>query len=379
MCVYFVVIMLMVLFVILTYNSTMNKQNKYLALFLSIWCLLFGLRHKSVGNDSTGYAAFFEGHGDTWIYGTINSPGDNIEWGFVEISRLLNLISSSYTFYFLVISILFIIPIYFYYKDKKYGIWSLLFFIVMSKTFFGLPVMARQTMSIGLVLIALLFFIHAKIDFTYKNIIHNKKVIFGVALFVFSIFVHRTSLILFPLLFGVFFLRINKMACYVVVVFTFLVSMFGRDLISSYFDLLLGLVGNVSDDNVSLMQARYEDEFASRDFSLVRASTWTLALILSIWSSNKEDISKYNYKCLIVAFVLYMLLGTSSMGLRISVVFQIIGFSVIVPSSITNKKIIRSLFALLTLAFVINSYSNFESWKKEKLDSGLPYYFFWEK
>lgn len=379
MCIYFVVIILMLLFVVLTYNSTINKQNKYLAIILSIWCLLFGLRHKSVGNDSTGYAAFFEGHGDTWIYGTINSPGDNIEWGFVEISRLLNLISSSYTFYFLVISILFIIPIYFYYKDKKYGIWSLLFFIVMSKTFFGLPVMARQTMSIGLVLIALLFFIHAKIDFTYKNIIHNKKVIFGVALFLFSIFVHRTSLILFPLLLGVFFLRINKMACYVVVVFTFLVSMFGRDLISSYFDLLLGLVGNVSDDNVSLMQARYEDAFASRDFSLVRASTWTLALILSIWSSNKEDISKYNYKCLIVAFVLYMLLGTSSMGLRISVVFQIIGFSVIVPSSITNKKIIRSLFALLTLAFVINSYSNFESWKKEKLDSGLPYYFFWEK
>ena len=379
MCIYFVVIILMLLFVVLTYNSTINKQNKYLAIILSIWCLLFALRHKTVGNDSSGYAAFFEGHGDTWIYGTINSPGDNIEWGFVEISRLLNLISSSYTFYFLVISIIFIIPIYFYYKDKKYGIWSLLFFIVMSKTFFGLPVMARQTMSIGLVLIALLFLIHAKIDFTYKNIIHNKKVIFGVALFVFSIFVHRTSLILFPLLLGVFFLRINKLACYVVVIITFLISMFGRDLISSYFDLMLGLVGNVSDDNLSLMQARYEDAFASRDFSLVRASTWTLALILSIWSSNKEDISKYNYKCLIVAFVLYMLLGTSSMGLRISVVFQIIGFSVIVPSSITNKKIIRSLFALLTLAFVINSYSNFESWKNEKLDSGLPYYFFWEK
>lgn len=234
---------------------------------------------------------------------------------------------------------MFLIPMYFYYKDKKFSLWSLLFFIVMSKTFFGLPIMARQTMSIGLVLIALLFFIHAKIDFTYKNIIHNKKVIFGVALFVFSIFVHRTSLILFPLLLGVFFLRINKMACYVVVVITFLISMFGRDLISTYFDLMLGLVGNVSDDNVSLMQARYEDVFASRDFSLVRASTWTLALLLSIWSSNKEDISKYNYKCLIVAFVLYMLLGTSSMGIRISVVFQIIGFSVIVPSSITATKL----------------------------------------
>lgn len=249
----------------------------------------------------------------------------------------------------------------------------------MSKTFFGLPIMARQTMSIGLVLIALLFFIHAKIDFTYKNIIHNKKVIFGVALFVFSIFVHRTSLILFPLLLGVFFLRINKMACYVVVVITFLISMFGRDLISTYFDLMLGLVGNVSDDNVSLMQARYEDAFASRDFSLVRASTWTLALLLSIWSSNKEDISKYNYKCLIVAFVLYMLLGTSSMGIRISVVFQIIGFSVIVPSSITANKVAKKMLVLLTLAFIINSYSNFESWAIENMDSGLPYYFFWEK
>lgn len=274
---------------------------------------------------------------------------------------------------------MFLIPMYFYYKDKKFSLWSLLFFIVMSKTFFGLPIMARQTMSIGLVLIALLFFIHAKIDFTYKNIIHNKKVIFGVALFVFSIFVHRTSLILFPLLLGVFFLRINKMACYVVVVITFLISMFGRDLISTYFDLMLGLVGNVSDDNVSLMQARYEDAFASRDFSLVRASTWTLALLLSIWSSNKEDISKYNYKCLIVAFVLYMLLGTSSMGIRISVVFQIIGFSVIVPSSITANKVAKKMLVLLTLAFIINSYSNFESWAIENMDSGLPYYFFWEK
>lgn len=274
---------------------------------------------------------------------------------------------------------MFLIPMYFYYKDKKFSLWSLLFFIVMSKTFFGLPIMARQTMSIGLVLIALLFFIHAKIDFTYKNIIHNKKVIFGVALFVFSIFVHRTSLILFPLLLGVFFLRINKMACYVVVVITFLISMFGRDLISTYFDLMLGLVGNVSDDNVSLMQARYEDVFASRDFSLVRASTWTLALLLSIWSSNKEDISKYNYKCLIVAFVLYMLLGTSSMGIRISVVFQIIGFSVIVPSSITANKVAKKMLVLLTLAFIINSYSNFESWAIENMDSGLPYYFFWEK
>lgn len=369
----------MLLFVILTYNSTTNKQNKYLAAILSIWSLLFALRHKTVGNDSSGYAAFFEGHGDTWIYGTINSPGDDIEWGFIVISRLLHLISSSYTFYFLIISLIFIIPMYFYYKDKKYGIWSLLFFIVMSKTFFGLPVMVRQTMSIGLVLIALLFFIHAKIDFTYKNIIHNKNVVFGVALFVFSIFVHRTSLILFPLLLVVFFLRINKKVCYIVVIITFLISILGRELISDYFELILGLVGNVSDDNVNLMQARYEDAFASRDFSLVRASAWTIALILSIWSSNKEDISKYNYKCLIVAFVLYMLLGTSSMGLRISVVFQIIGFSVIVPSSIADKKSIRCLFALLTLAFIVNSYSNFESWKNEKIDSGLPYYFFWEK
>lgn len=379
MCIYFVVIILMLLFVILTYNSTTNKQNKYLAAILSIWSLLFALRHKTVGNDSSGYAAFFEGHGDTWIYGTINSPGDDIEWGFIVISRLLHLISSSYTFYFLIISLIFIIPMYFYYKDKKYGIWSLLFFIVMSKTFFGLPVMVRQTMSIGLVLIALLFFIHAKIDFTYKNIIHNKNVVFGVALFVFSIFVHRTSLILFPLLLVVFFLRINKKVCYIVVIITFLISILGRELISDYFELILGLVGNVSDDNVNLMQARYEDAFASRDFSLVRASAWTIALILSIWSSNKEDISKYNYKCLIVAFVLYMLLGTSSMGLRISVVFQIIGFSVIVPSSIADKKSIRCLFALLTLAFIVNSYSNFESWKNEKIDSGLPYYFFWEK
>lgn len=67
------------------------------------------------------------------------------------------------------------------------------------------------------------------------------------------------------------------------------------------------------------------------------------------------------------------------MGIRISVVFQIIGFSVIVPSSITANKVAKKMLVLLTLAFIINSYSNFESWAIENMDSGLPYYFFWEK
>lgn len=379
MCIYFVVIVLMALIEILICNQSIKKQNKYLGYILSVWCLLFGLRHESVGNDSPGYAAFFEGHGATWIYGTINEPGDTIEWGFVVISRCLHYLSDCYTFFFLAISLMFIIPMYFYYKDKKYCIWSLLLFIVMSKSFFVLPVMVRQTMSIGLVLTSLLLLDNERNDFNYKNIIHNKKIIFGVSLFVFSIFVHRTSLILFPLLLGLIFIRINKKTCYIVVVLTFVIAMFSRELISSYFDLMLSFVGNFSDSDINLLQARYEDDFLSRDFSIVRASTWTLTLLLSVWCTNKEDINKYNFKCLIFAFILYMLLGTSSMGLRISVIFQIIGFSVIVPPNININKRIKYLFALLTLAFMVNSYSNFEKWSIENMDSGLPYYFFWEK
>lgn len=379
MCIYFAVILLMAIIVFFTDNASVKKRNRYLAIILAIWCFLFGFRHKSVGNDSPGYAAFFTGHGDTWIYGTIDAPGDTMEWGFVEISRLLHCFSTNYTFYYFAVSLLFIVPMYFYYKDKKYGIWSLLLFIVMSKTFFGLPIMVRQTMSIGLVLISLLLFNDAKIVGSFKAIVHNKKLLLGVALFVFSIFVHRTSLMLFPLLLGVFFMRINKTVCYVVVVLSFVISMFGRELISSYFDLMLSFVGGFSDDNINLLQERYQDDFASRDFSIVRASTWTLTLLLSVWSTNKEDIKKYSFKCLIIAFVLYMLLGTSSMGLRISVAFQIIGFSVIVPTSISNNKKAKYLLAILTSAFILNSYSNFESWAMEKMDSGLPYYFFWEK
>ena len=379
MCIYFVVIIFMALIAISSCNQSIKKQNKYLVFILSVWCLLFGLRHESVGNDSPGYAAFFEGHGSNLMYGTINNPGDTIEWGFVEISRCLHYLSSSYTLFFFAISLMFLIPMYFYYKDKKCCIWSLLLFIVMSKSFFVLPVMIRQTMSIGLVLTSLLLLNIVNNEFDYKNFFHNKKNIIGVTLFVISIFVHRTSLLLFPLLLGLIFIRINKKTCYIVIVLTFVIAMFSREIISTYFDLMLSFVGSFSDSNISLLQARYEEDFTARDFSLVRASFWTLTFLLSVWCTNKEDVNKYNYKCLIFAFVLYMLLGTSSMGLRISVIFQFIGFSAIVPSTIIANKRKKYLFALLTLAFIVNCYSNFEKWAIEDMDSGLPYYFFWEK
>ena len=369
----------MFLIVISTFNQNIKVQNKYLGYVLSVWCLLFGLRHESVGNDSSGYATFFEGNGSNYMYGTINNPVESIEWGFVEISRYLHYLSNNYTFFFFVVSLIFTIPMYFYYKDKKCCIWSLLLFIVMSKSFFGLPVMMRQTMSIGLVLTSILLLKNARIVFDYKYIIQNKKIIFGVALFVLSIFVHRTSLILFPLLLGLYFIRINKKICYIVVFMTFAITMLNRELISNYFDLMLSFVGGFSDSNINLLQARYEDDFTARDFGLVRASAWTLTLLLSVWSTKMEDINKYNFKCLVFAFVLYMLLGTSSMGLRISVIFQIIGFSVIVPQTIHVNKRSKILFAILTLAFIVNSYSNFEKWSIETMDSGLPYYFFWEK
>ena len=58
----------MSLIVISTFNQNIKVQNKYLGYILSVWCLLFGLRHESVGYDSSGYATFFEGNGSNYMY-----------------------------------------------------------------------------------------------------------------------------------------------------------------------------------------------------------------------------------------------------------------------------------------------------------------------
>ena len=67
----------------------LKVTNKCLAISCILWTLIFGLRGYMVGNDSPNYAAYFENRNTPGVgYGTINYPGESIEWGFVAITRL---------------------------------------------------------------------------------------------------------------------------------------------------------------------------------------------------------------------------------------------------------------------------------------------------
>ena len=72
----------------LTLKKRRVIENRNLLISCLLWALVAGLRAYSIGNDTLGYTAFFEGTNIKGVgYGTVQFPGDTIEWGFVTLSR----------------------------------------------------------------------------------------------------------------------------------------------------------------------------------------------------------------------------------------------------------------------------------------------------
>ena len=102
MCIYFVVEVIMLFLVLISYRKSTKVNNTLFAFSCFLWVIVFGLRGYNVGNDTSGYAAFFDGSNTSGLgYGTVDSPGETIEIGFVIFSQIIHFFSSSPTFFFL--------------------------------------------------------------------------------------------------------------------------------------------------------------------------------------------------------------------------------------------------------------------------------------
>ena len=123
-----IITFILIVYCVLCKNS--KCQNRVISFFLIVWTLLVSLRGYGVGNDTSGYAYFFSGKLYSSLnfvnYGTIDNPAEDIEFGFVLISRLLSILSSSPTFLFTVIAVIFFSAIAQFYRNSHLGCISLL-------------------------------------------------------------------------------------------------------------------------------------------------------------------------------------------------------------------------------------------------------------
>lgn len=377
MCIYLVLQIIIFSFVLYTYKKDIKTKNRFLLITCILWALLYGLRGYIVGNDTPGYAAFFENQKGMG-YGTIDNPDETLEWGFILVAKVISLFTNWPTFFFLVQAFLMYLLIYNEYKDKEGGLWGLLCFTIMSESFMLLIVAARQSFSIIFVIISLLCFKRIGESKSVGKLFKNKWFWMGMALFIFSVNVHRSSIILFPLLIVAYLIPLNKIAAQCIVVVVFLVTIFMPDTIGDLFDLALSQISGISDETVNLMASRYAFNWGeSGGYTMLKMFSWCVPFFVTVSLTDKQKINSFQFKCLILALILYVMLGRSTMVNRLSLLFQVLGFAMFIPDKVYHEKKLAILYIAFTVLFFYSTYARYARWNT-LFDTNLPYYFFWE-
>lgn len=381
--IFFVVEIILLLLFLYSKDKDRICERKCMIVACILWTLIFGLRAYCVGNDTPGYAAFFENRGTPYLgYGTVDCPGSTMEWGFVLVSRILHYISNSATFLFTSIAFcLFGCIYYIYVKGSSSNmVWCFLLLNIVGVTFINLIPMVRQTMSISLLFLSLLFF-YRFYDVQMKILHYFKNIYFWIfiVLLILSIFTHRTSIIIFGILLMLSVLKITRNLSYIIIIGAFVVSTFWGTIISETMDIILGNISGLKDENISLLGTRYEDTISdTHGISLIRKLSFMIPMVVTIRYTEEKELSSFFFKNLIVAFACIFLFSTSYMMNRLSVVFLVLGMCKFVPASaMTKGSKLFYFYILVTIYYLWRAFVAYGKWPIT--DSTLPYYFFWQQ
>lgn len=377
----------------------LRYHNRCLFAILLVWGLIFGLRAYDVGNDTPMYVSFFSGETISGL-GSYDIDNDTTEYGFTIVVNFISRITNNPTFFLSIMSITAFVLLYPFYKDKKMGLWSLLCFILMSSSFSAYIIALRQSMSIIFILLGIHLFEKIKGDATLcfdntqchikvnkvsqrigliKSKFKSVNSILGLSLCLFSIYIHRTTVLLLPILLFCYIFRFNKKNAYIVVCLVFFVSQIFQNIIGDYFDIVLSFVGGVDNENVNLLADRYADNFASSSMTLLKYLSWCVPMLLTVRFTPEERIYSFQFACLMFGFSAYMLLGSATMCIRISMLFQLIGFSCFIPELVEKKTNLKYIYILFTLLYFYSAYQSYVRWIAAPYDSTLPFYFIWEQ
>lgn len=340
MYVYIIVDLIMFAFMLMCRKARLRRCNLYLGICCVLWALIFGLRAYSVGNDTRGYAGFYEGtNAAYWGYGTYRAADETLEMGFIYIVRILRTISTSATFFFLVHGGFLFVLIYCYYRNKRNSVMSLLWLMTFGSMIVTLMVAQRQSWSLCFVMLGviLLYAIPIHLNEKYKLLFFNYKFWLSVLCFTIAIFIHRSSILIFPVLLGIYFLRNNKIISYTALIFTFFFAVFYGDAVSKLFEMLLLQIGGIGYEKVSLLSERYINGVYLESASVVRFLSLVIPACVSIYYSKDEKVNSFSFKCYIIGLVLYMLFSTSAVISRIVAVFVVLGFRDAIPNLRKNS------------------------------------------
>lgn len=371
------------LFLLSLYSIRLNylKFKRCLILICFIWICIFGLRSVLVGNDTSNYVSFFLNKSSGMGYGDLNGLSD-IEPGLIFITRIIKLISDSYTVWFLIIATWLWIAIYKLYilvTDYKKIAPSLLAIFLVANTFVTLMVAMRQATAIcvfltGLILVIKNNYVDGKIKFNFEN----KLQLLGILLIFSSVLIHKSMILLVPIVIGTQFLKVtrNKMIFFVLI--SFMISILFSDSIGSLFNLFFVSFGQLGIDfvNSDVMDV-YSEDFGGNTQKITTYIAWALPAIVTIRLSNENEIQDLFFKIYILSVCIFLLLSKTFLIERINSPLMLLGFTRFWPTIATKKSKWRVAYLCFLLLLLVNAFLRYNNWPTN--DSCIPYYFFWEK
>lgn len=386
MSIYSIVDITAYLFVICcSLRDNVRCQNRIILWFLIAWTILVSFRGYGVGNDTSGYAYFFSGNIYKSLnlqnYGTIDDPVEELEFGFIFISKFLSIISSSPTFLFTVIAIVFFSGIYHLYRDKNTGAIGLLWLFTSTFSMMNIIYAARQCLSLGFFIWGILLFDRSFIKIGLSSLFSkcnfkNKYFFGGVVFIILSLIVHRTSIFILVIYIIMSYIRIEKVMAYSLVIISSIISLQFFSVWQNYFDLLFLSLDGVSFNDFSVL-TRYQDTMEVENVSFLNIISFVLPCIVSIYFATESEIKDKGFKMYITSICLYNLFSSSTYMLRFIVIFFIIGYTSAIPKATSKNKVLQ-LFYLAITSFnvwkMVNLYANWPT----HISSDLPYKFFWE-
>lgn len=376
----------MTFFTFMSFQSSIKVKNRLLWISIILWILVFGLRGYYVGNDTPGYAQFFSGirYLRSTSYGTVETPNETLEPGFLFIANILHILSDNPTIIFLIhATLLFIVwGLYLKKNNPQNALWCLLIFFVMnSGQIINLMVALRQSLSVCFLVLGVYIYENN------KNLIYNtakrkwyanKSILISIILILFAITIHRTSILIFPIIILLFFIKIPRNIAYISITCCSIISIILPNFYSTFFDMILSSIISIEDEKVALLGTRYADSFSNANVhNLIFLLSRPIIAMLLIYHLDKRQLSSIAYNCLVVSTIISSILNQSSMMSRLVLVFTVLASSVFIPNTIIKNKKLRIIFILITVLYLFKSYQTFSNWDT-KNETCLPYHFVWE-
>lgn len=174
-----------------------------------------------------------------------------------------------------------------------------------------------------------------------------------------------------------YFLRLSKnMAYFLIVTFT-IIAIWAAPMIGQMFDAALMVVGAFSDEKVNLLGDRYMGDMTNYGYSGGAMIAWTVPALLTTYLSNKKEVNSFFFKTYIFSLCLHQLIQFSTMHIRLTPLFILLGFICAVPAICVNNRFWYNIYLLIGLFYLYLDYKMFTQWDVA-MDEAVPYYFIWE-